>query len=69
MTDKSWISIKDRLPNRDTWVLVFARQGSYMNFKVDYITRDGIWFNSVRVTHWMPLPEPPKEDDTNDSEI
>lgn len=58
--DNGWISVDDRLPEPNTWVLVFARQGSYMNLKVDYITRDGIWFNSMRVTHWQPLPEPPK---------
>lgn len=54
-----WISVKDRLPEEDTWVLVYAKQGSYMNLKVDYI-HDGQWFNSLLVTHWCYLPEPPK---------
>lgn len=25
--DNGWISVKDRLPDEDTWVLVYARQG------------------------------------------
>jgi hypothetical protein len=58
--DKGWISVEDRMPEPNTWVLVFAKQGSYMNLRVDYITRDSIWFNSMCVTHWQPLPEPPK---------
>ena len=57
-----WISVKDRLPDEDTWVLVYSKQGSYMNLKVDYI-HDGRWFNSLLVTHWMPLPTLPESED------
>ena len=60
-----WISVKDRLPEPNTWVLVYSKQGSYMNLKVDYITRDGSWFNSLLVTHWMPLPQKPESEDDN----
>ena len=33
------------------------------------ITKDGKWdlskmYRAVKVTHWMPLPEPPKDGDT-----
>lgn len=56
-----WVSVKDRLPDEDTWVLVYSKQGSYINLKVDYI-HGGRWFNSLLVTHWAQLPEPPKED-------
>ena len=62
LKEREWISVKDRLPEEDTWVLVYAKQGFYMNLKVDYIYH-GEWFNSLLVTHWMPLPEPPKEGD------
>ena len=61
--ENGWISVKDRLPDDDTLVLVYSRQGNYMNLKVDYI-HGGKWFNSMLVTHWMPLPTPPKEVDT-----
>jgi hypothetical protein len=56
-----WISVKDRMPDEDTWVLVYSQQGSYMNLKVDYI-HGGKWFNSMLVTHWQPLPEPPESE-------
>ena len=58
-----WISVKDRLPNENTRVLVYAKQGCYMNLRVDYICNGGMWFYSMMVTHWMPLPELPKETD------
>ncbi len=58
--ESEWVSVKDKLPDEDTWVLVYAKQGSYMNLKVDYI-HDGRWFNSLLVTHWAQLPELPKE--------
>lgn len=56
-----WISVKDRLPAPNTWVLVYAKQGSYMNLRIDYIC-NGRWFFSMMVTHWMPLPEPPESE-------
>ena len=58
-----WISVKDRLPEPNTRVLVYAKQGCYINLRVDYICNGGIWFYSMMVTHWMPLPELPKETD------
>lgn len=58
-----WISVKERLPNENTRVLVYAKQGCYMNLRVDYICNGGMWFYSMMVTHWMPLPELPKETD------
>lgn len=58
-----WISVKDRLPNENTRVLVYAKQGCYINLRVDYICNGGMWFYSMMVTHWMPLPELPKETD------
>ena len=62
LKEREWISVKDRLPKENIWVLVYSKQGSYMNLKVDYI-HDGRWFNSLLVTHWMPLPEPPESED------
>lgn len=69
-----WISVKDRLPyDSDESVLVIAN-GKFRNITLDkafelacYYKDDG-WvlesypdMENVRVTHWMPLPEPPKE--------
>ena len=62
-----WISVKDRLPEDDATYLVYGRNGYGIVFAVYY--GDGEWLtwadltNITRfVTHWMPLPPPPKED-------
>ena len=59
VTVQEWISVDDRLPNPFESVLVF-RDGK---ISIDYNEGNG-WFaydfNGKRVTHWMPLPHPPK---------
>lgn len=66
-----WISVKDRLPERGVFVLLsyakkcrnptqFAKNTMAVG-RYDY----GMFLVEgceVSVTHWMPLPEPPKED-------
>ena len=61
-----WISVKDRLPEENGVYLVFVARG-YVEF---YTLLDKTWFSSTFnicddgfVTHWKPLPEPPKEED------
>lgn len=63
-----WISVKDRLPEDDAMYLVYGRNGYGIAFAVYY--GDGEWLicddltNITRfVTHWMPLPKPPKEEE------
>lgn len=56
-----WISVKDKLPKLDKDVLVW--DGNYMS--VMWIDRNENRFKSMDslyhdVSHWMPLPEPPK---------
>ena len=60
-----WIPVTERLPEDGTEVLAFNKTGFAY---VDCWT-DGKWkINSMvdeeheSVTHWMPLPEPPKEE-------
>lgn len=57
-----WISAKDRLPEEDVRVLVYLKSTrSYTKIDTDRLL-DGIWVRWGKdVTHWMPLPEPPKE--------
>ena len=51
---QEWISVDERLPDRDTQALVVYADGYMM---LDYMPFDD------GVTHWMPLPMPPKEDE------
>lgn len=56
-----WISVEDRLPEKNVRVLVYIKSSrSYTRFDTDRLDDRGFvrWFNDV--THWMPLPEPPK---------
>ena len=61
-TRPRWISVADRLPEKGVPVIV-CREGG----KVEQGARDVMdWWRvygtrTKRVTHWMPLPEPPKE--------
>ena len=62
-----WISVKDRLPNKEQDVLAFSVLGNETRITLAGYCNDGTWFDGIfncyinTVTHWMPLPEPPKE--------
>lgn len=60
-----WISVEDRLPEEDEWVLVGCEKyqmtswGILMNGK--FVNPD-LDYNQIEfVSHWMSLPKPPKE--------
>lgn len=66
--NKSWVSVKDRLPDDVKDVIVCDELG--LVYPAYYYTCDECWMYSFaaercehKITHWMPLPEPPKEDD------
>ena len=66
-----WVSVKERLPKiNDTEPLdEFVEDRGYKFLVTDeegYIWVELFWlkankFDDTSVTHWMPLPEPPKE--------
>lgn len=66
----NWISVKDRLPNNSNEVIVFCLDdvvttGKYIRVSKDkYLWKAPIYSpyidNNLNVTHWQPLPEPPK---------
>ena len=67
-----WIDVNDRLPNDDDYVLVFDTEYNSVSeviYNSKYFNQKGFWLNEnggeyeheyKNVTHWMPLPEPPK---------
>ena len=64
-----WISVKDRLPEEGTHVLVYGKPKiGEVPYIVDQIYEGdwmlwGVWNNVSRgyiVSHWMPLPAPPE---------
>ena len=66
-----WISVKDRLPATDNFVLFTVGERVIYGFYdgKNWYEYEGCWDTDViylrpgeRVTHWMPMPEPPKEE-------
>lgn len=71
--EMEWISVKDKLPPEDESVLVVVHEcseafepislveiSSYSH-DFDFDLTDLPIGGVVDITHWMPLPEPPKE--------
>ena len=69
VTVQEWISVNDRLPEDDSDVLAYSRNGEECRiYPANYAK--GVWFDCIfttpatdTTTHWMPLPEPPEEDE------
>lgn len=57
-----WVSVDERLPEPGERVL--AADGSFVGEV--YMASNGTWFRHdgflLKIDHWMPLPEPPKEE-------
>ena len=60
---QKWISVKDRLPEEEGLYLVAVVNDHERRYsKTAWYHGHGNWFLHQKVTHWMPLPEPPKEE-------
>jgi hypothetical protein len=57
-----WISVKDRVPNVGRYVICYTenRVFSPTNDVITKYSKYG-FEGASNVTHWMPLPEPPKQ--------
>jgi hypothetical protein len=53
-----WISVKDQLPENNKEYLVYCKHGVY----IDHFLPSLKSFVNDGVTHWMPLPEPTKDE-------
>lgn len=71
-TSTQWVSVEDRLPEDGEKVLVFgkcrcSKVKPYTNTAYYYDASNkpywdmGCYKQDEVITHWMPLPEPPKE--------
>ena len=69
VTVQEWISVEDELPEVGGYVVCIAKRNPFFRFMpmVARIEKNG-WVNPMteqyisEVTHWMPLPELPKEE-------
>lgn len=75
---QQWISAKERLPEPNTLVVILHEDEMNLNYRkppVYFGKHDGkywletldhsdvAWQGPCCITHWMPLPEPPKEEE------
>ena len=64
-SEGEWISVDDRLPEAGKLVLcIWERGDDKQNYGFGRYQAHDVWYVSNEgmpcVTHWMPLPEPPK---------
>ena len=60
LTVQEWVSVKDKLPEENTTVIVATDNGIVFQCLYAYDGWD-LWDdNDVNITHWQPMPQPPK---------
>ena len=58
-----WISVNDRLPEcGDNYIILKDDGVSPYTFAIAWFDRTWDFPNASEITHWMPLPQPPKEE-------
>lgn len=67
-----WISVKDRLPEKEGAYIVYKTNITHLFVAIwngkewnSFINRTPL----KRITHWIPLPEPPQESEVNGDEL
>ena len=72
-TVSKWISCKDKMPEDGISVLICSYRGTVSKATYDsdmgyfYIADSELHYNELDITHWQPLPEPPKDGEQNDT--
>lgn len=56
-----WISVDERLPDREDKYLVQTISGEIQIHWFETEFNDGFGIDARFITHWMPLPEPAQE--------
>lgn len=71
LASNMWIPVTERLPEAGGVVLGYMRSGDYRTLKYKNNTQrwEGLLLDYEKecVTHWMPLPEPPKGEMKNEN--
>ena len=67
-SEGEWIGVDESLPEPNKLVLcIWEREDDSWNYGFARYQRENVWYVSnegmPRVTHWMPLPMPPKGDE------
>ena len=67
-----WVRVEDELPDDTRDVLAVRRYGNdlekqevivaHLSVIMDMKRGYDKWWSATNITHWMPFPEPPKED-------
>ena len=60
VTVQEWSSVKDRLPEKNTSVVTATDNGIVFQCLYAYDGWDLWEGNNVNITHWQPMPQPPK---------
>jgi len=52
-----WINVEDKLPDTEDYFLVTDGGRPWRDF---YSPINNKWMSDLRITHWMPFPDPPE---------
>ncbi len=58
-----WFGVEEKLPEEQEWVLTYRNEmiwPAYRNSLGEWVDEGGI---VSYITHWMPLPDPPEEEE------
>jgi len=66
--EMAWIKVSEKLPDKNITVLVYTDKFKSLSIALAQLNDSGNFILNDsglilrEITHWMPLPEPPKED-------